>query len=150
NRYNVQLPLRNLFCNLKSAIERGESMKCLLAAVVVCPLLVLGLGSIGGLETLPGEKHLANIRQLTSGGENAEAYFSFDQTKLIFQSTRPPYGCDQIFTMMLDGSNPQLVSTGKGRTTCGYFLPGDSHILFSSTHEGSPDCPPRPDMSRGY
>src|SRR5262249_35073118 len=99
NRYNVQLPLRNLFCNLNSAIERGESMTCLLAAVVVCPLLVLGLGSIGGLETLPGEKHLANIRQLTSGGENAEAYFSFDQTKLIFQSTRPPYGCDQIFTM---------------------------------------------------
>ena len=125
-------------------------MRCLLAVIIIFPLLVLGLASGGSLETLPDEKHLANIRQLTAGGENAEAYFSFDQAKLIFQSTRPPYGCDQIFTMRVDGSDTRLVSTGKGRTTCGYFLPGDSRILFSSTHQGSPDCPPRPDMSRGY
>ena len=127
-------------------------MRCLLAVIIIIifPLLVLDLASSGSLETLPDEKHLANIRQLTAGGENAEAYFSFDQAKLIFQSTRPPYGCDQIFTMRVDGSDIRLVSTGKGRTTCGYFLPGDSRILFSSTHQGSPDCPPRPDMSRGY
>src|SRR5687767_1425391 len=99
---------------------------------------------------LPDEKHLGSIRQLTFGGENAEAYFSFDGKKLIFQSTRPPYQCDQIFTMNLDGANVKLVSTGTGRTTCGYFLPGDQRILFSSTHQGGNDCPPRPDMRRGY
>jgi Tol biopolymer transport system component len=87
---------------------------------------------------------------LTDGGENAEAYFSFDERKLIFQSTRPPYGCDQIFTMNLDGGALQLVSTGRGRTTCGYFLPGDRRIVYASTHGGAPECPPRPDMSRGY
>ena len=125
-------------------------MRSMLAAIVVFPLMVLGLASSGSLETLAGETHLANIRQLTSGGENAEAYFSFDQARLIFQSTRPPYGCDQIFTMTIEGRDTRLVSTGKGRTTCGYFLPGDSRILFSSTHEGGPDCPAKPDMSRGY
>ena len=104
------------------------------------------------LDPVPGEKHLANIRKLTAvpGGENAEAYFSFGEKKLIFQSTRPPYQCDQIFTMNLDGSDLRLVSTGKGRTTCAYFLPGDTRIIYSSTHEGGAECPPRPDMSRGY
>ncbi len=104
------------------------------------------------LQPLPGEKHLANIRQLTSvpGAENAEAYFSFDGRRLIFQSTRPPFQCDQMFTMNIDGSGVRLVSTGKGRTTCGYFLPGDRRILFSSTHEASPGCPPKADMSHGY
>ena len=72
------------------------------------------------------ETHLRNIRQLTFGGENAEAYWSFDETQLIFQSTRPPYKADQIFTMKPDGSDVKLVSTGKGRTTCSYFLPGDT------------------------
>ena len=98
----------------------------------------------------PLEKHLRNIKQLTFGGTNAEAYFSFDETKLIFQSTRPPYECDQIFTMDLDGSNQKLVSTGTGRTTCAYFFPGDARILFGSTHGGGPQCPPRPDKSKGY
>jgi TolB protein len=112
----------------------------------------LGADSEQVLQPLPGEKHLANIRQLTSipGGENAEAYFSFDGKKLIFQSTRPPFQCDQIFTMNLDGTDVRLVSTGKGRTTCGYFLPGDKRVLFSSTHEASRDCPPKADMSHGY
>src|SRR3990172_13072054 len=67
------------------------------------------------------EPHLANIQQLTDGGENAEAYFSLEEDRLIFQSNRPPYACDQIFTMKLDGSDVKHVSTGKGRTTCGYF-----------------------------
>jgi Tol biopolymer transport system component len=98
----------------------------------------------------PSEHHLRNIRQLTFGGTNAEAYFSFDETRLIFQSTRPPYECDQIFVMNVDGSNQTLVSTGKGRTTCGYFLPGDKQILFASTHGGGPNCPPPPDKSKGY
>jgi Tol biopolymer transport system component len=98
----------------------------------------------------PEERHLRNIRQLTFGGENAEAYFSRDDASLSFQSTRPPYSCDQIFTMDPDGSNVRLVSTGKGRTTCSFWFPDRSRVLFSSTHLASPDCPPRPDMSKGY
>jgi Tol biopolymer transport system component len=96
------------------------------------------------------ETHLRSIRQLTFGGENAEAYFSLDGTRLIFQSTREQHKCDQIFTMNADGSNVRLVSTGRGRTTCGYFMPDGSRILYASTHLGSPDCPPEPDRSLGY
>jgi len=98
----------------------------------------------------PKEVHLKNIRQLTSTGDNAEAYFSFDGKKIIFQSTREPYKCDQIFTMNQDGSNVKLVSTGKGRTTCGYFTPDGKRIIYASTHLGSPDCPPPADRSQGY
>jgi len=99
---------------------------------------------------LPQEKHLRNIKQLTFGGENAEAYFSGDGKKLIFQSTREGHECDQIYTMNIDGSDVKLVSTGDGRTTCSYFLPGDKRILYSSTHLGGKQCPPRPDFSQGY
>jgi len=98
----------------------------------------------------PRERHLTNLRQLTDGGENAEAYFSFDGRRLIFQSTRPPHGCDQIFTMDLDGSGVRLLSTGTGRTTCSYYLPDGRRYLYASTHLGSRDCPPNPDMSQGY
>jgi len=96
------------------------------------------------------EVHLRNIRQLTFGGENAEAYFSFDGQKVIFQSTREPYKCDQIFTMNRDGSGVKLISTGKGRTTCGYFTPDGKRVIYASTHLGSPDCPPPADRSEGY
>jgi len=101
-------------------------------------------------EPFEGERHLRNLRQLTFGGENAEAYWSFDEKRLIFQSTRPAYKADQIFTMKADGSDVQLVSTGKGRTTCAYFLPGDKRILYASTHGADDEPPPPPDMSRGY
>lgn len=103
-----------------------------------------------GLQPNPKEKHFRNIRQLTSGGENAEAYLSADGKQIIFQSTREPYKCDQIFTMGVDGSNVKMVSTGKGRTTCGYFTPDGSRIVYASTHLGSPDCPPNPDRAAGY
>src|ERR671918_2996927 len=73
---------------------------------------------------LPNEKHLRNLKQLTFGGENAEAYFSADGKQLIFQSTRDGRGCDQIYTMNVDGSNVKMISTGEGRTTCSYFFPG--------------------------
>jgi len=99
---------------------------------------------------LPQEKHLRNMRQLTFGGQNAEAYFSADGRKLIFQSTRDGRECDQIYTMNIDGSDVRLVSTGNGRTTCAYFFPNGKRILYSSTHLGSKQCPPRPDFSRGY
>ena len=96
------------------------------------------------------EKHLTNIKQLTFGGENAEAYFSADGTRLIFQSTRPGNPCDQIYTMKIDGSDERRVSNGTGRTTCGYYYPGGKTILFASTHAASPECPPKPSYARGY
>jgi Tol biopolymer transport system component len=98
----------------------------------------------------PREVHLGELKMLTDGGENAEAYFSFAGDRLIFQSTREPHACDQIFTMKLDGSDQRLVSAGAGRTTCAYYLPGDEWVLYASTHGGGPDCPPTPDHSRGY
>jgi Tol biopolymer transport system component len=98
----------------------------------------------------PEEKHLKNIRMLTNGGENAEAYLSFDETKIIFQSTRDDLQCDQIFTMNIDGTNQKMISTGMGRTTCSYFLPGDTLILYASTHHYDKNCPPPPDRSKGY
>jgi Tol biopolymer transport system component len=93
---------------------------------------------------------LANLRQLTQGGQNAEAYWSPDGKRLIFQTTRPPYDCDQIFIMNADGTDQHLVSTGKGRTTCGYFLKDNRHIVYASTHAAAEACPPPPDRSKGY
>jgi TolB protein len=119
-------------------------------ALVTCALFFLGASATDDPLRHPDEAHLRNIKQLTFGGTNAEAYFSYDETMLIFQTTRPPYGCDQIFTMRLDGSEQRLVSTGKGRTTCAYFLPGDREILYASTHLFGDDCPPPPDKSKGY
>jgi len=110
-----------------------------------------GATKIVNITHYPQEKHLTNIKQLTFGGDNAEAYWSFDGKKLVFQATNPAWdlSCDQIFTMNIsddlsDGSKPQLISTGLGRTTCSYFLPGDSTIVYSSTHLGSKDCPEVP------
>ena len=97
----------------------------------------------------PEERHLANVRQLTFDGENAEAYFSFDGTRLIFQSTQG-HGCDQIYTINLDGSNRRLVSTGKGRTTCSFFYPDGRSVLYASTHLGGDACPPVPGREQGY
>jgi Tol biopolymer transport system component len=97
------------------------------------------------------EGHLADLRMLTHGGQNAEAYWSPDGRQLIFQSTRPPFECDQIFRMPADGSGaPALVSTGKGRTTCAYFMPDGQRVLYSSTHAAGDACPPAADRSRGY
>ncbi len=101
------------------------------------------------------EVRFANVRQLTFGGQNAEAYFAFDGSKLTFQAsprTDDPEAdvCDQIYTMNLDGSDVQLVSTGQGRTTCSYFYPSGNKILYSSTHHFDEACPADPDFSRGY
>jgi TolB protein len=94
--------------------------------------------------------HLGKIQQLTFGGENAEAYWAPDGKRIIFQSTRDKLECDQIFIMNADGSNQHMVSTGKGRTTCGYFLADNQHILYASTHESGDACPPAADRSKGY
>src|SRR5437870_3644146 len=105
-----------------------------LAAGVVGPLIHTAQSIEEDSLAFPGERHLHNIRQLTFGGQNAEAYFSFDGKKLIFQSTRDGYPVDQIYMMNIDGSNVHRVSTGKGRCTCSYFLKGDRRILYASTH----------------
>jgi len=101
------------------------------------------------------ERHLANIRQLTVGGKNAEAYFSFDGDRLIFQSTKNPASrtvqdCYQMYVMDLDGSHVSRVSTGYGGTTCGYFFPGGRRVLFSSTHMAGLHCPPKPQRGARY
>ena len=92
------------------------------------------------------EKHFNSVRQLTFGGDNAEAYFSFNDKMISFQVTNPQWkvSCDQIYYSSIDNFSPKMVSTGKGRTTCSYFLPGDSLILYASTHETSEECPPKP------
>jgi TolB protein len=99
----------------------------------------------------PAERHLRNLRQLTFGGENAEAYYSFDGKELVFQSTRDGGECDQLYVMRADGSGLRRVSTGGGVVTCGYFFPDGGRIVYSSTHESmGPACPPKPDRSQGY
>jgi TolB protein len=104
---------------------------------------------------LPEERHLHNVRQLTFGGQNAEAYFSADDRQLIFQHQGAGVPCDQIYSIVVaapDGkpAQPKLISTGKGRTTCSYFFPSGDRVLFSSTHVAAAECPPKPDYSKGY
>jgi len=102
----------------------------------------------------PEEKHLQNIRQLTFGGDNAEAYFSFDNQWIIFQKTNPKEGimCDQMFIGKVPAPGekfePRLISPGKGRTTCGTFTKAGKHVIYEMTHLGSEDCPPVPDRTK--
>lgn len=104
----------------------------------------------------PDETHFKNIKQLTFAADNAEAYWSFDNSKVVFQSNNPAWGvqCDQIYVFDIataDMANkiPNLISTGKGRTTCAYFMPGDSTIVYASTHLGDEACPPVPEHVPG-
>ena len=92
------------------------------------------------------EVHLRNVRQLTNGGDNAEAYWSFDNQHLVFQAANDDWDapCDQIFYMPVEGytgERPPLLSTGKGRTTCAYFMPGNKSVLYASTHLADETCP---------
>ncbi len=101
------------------------------------------------------EKYLKNLKQLTFGGDNAEAYFSFDNKLLTMQVTNEAWGtasCDQIFFMPITGTNgqrPPLVSTGKGKTTCSYFMPDNKHILYASTHLAADTCLTAPRIVNG-
>lgn len=105
----------------------------------------------------PEERHFRNLRQLTFGGDNAEAYWSFNSKMVSFQSNNKKWGlsCDQVFYMateenaLSDGKKPPLISTGLGRTTCSFFLPGDKTILYASTHLGGKECPPEPERKPG-
>jgi TolB protein len=122
-------------------------------AVVVTASLVAQQGPPAAPAAPPEtarETHLSNVKQLTFGGENAEAYFSFDGQDLIFQSMREGGQCDQIYAMRIDGTNVRRVSSGEGRTTCSFFTLDKKHVVYASTFLGGKECPPRPDFSRGY
>jgi len=134
------------------------------AGLCVQPVHAVDLGSTSSAP-IGSEHHLKNIRQLTFGRQNAEAYFSFDGTKLIFQSTnnwmkdsfaatlKPAdegLGCYQMYVMDLESNTIRLVSTGTGATTCGYFFPGDRRVLYSSTYASGPNCPPKPKRDGAY
>ena len=133
-------PFRRLPRRLSPTLSLFALLASALAAQAPAPL------------ALPEEKHLRNVRQITPSGENAEAYFSADGRWLIYQSAGEGVPCDQIFIVPAEGtaSDRRRVSNGQGKTTCGYFFPKGNRILYSSTHLGSPECPPRPDYSRGY
>ena len=97
------------------------------------------------------EKNLKNIQKLTFGGDNAEAYFSPDGKMLTMQVNNPKMGmsCDQIY--LLDLQNPpystdklKAISSGKGRTTCSYFMPDGKHIIYASTFASNDACPAPP------
>src|SRR5215213_3109285 len=125
------------------------NMKIPALFLVIFVTLVFSSGVSAQL-TFPGEKHLQNVKQLTFGGENAEAYFSFDGRQLIFQSKRDGRGCAQIYSMNTDGSNVRMVSNGEGRTTCSYFFKDGKKVLYASTFGGKKTCPPDADYSKGY
>lgn len=120
----------------------------LFASFVLIPAVLLPGLALG--QTKPEGPHLSNLKQLTRGGQNAEAYWSPDGSKLIFQSTRDGRDCDQIYIMNADGSDQHMVSTGEGVTTCGYFLPDGEQFVYASTHEAGPSCPAPADRSKGY
>lgn len=101
-------------------------------------------------EAHPEEVQLSNIRQLTFGGQNAEAYFDWEGERLVWQSTQPGFPDEQMFTMNIDGSDRRLVSTGLGRTTCGYFTRDGRYVYFSSTHSKNEGPQRRLDFSQGY
>lgn len=103
----------------------------------------------------PGEKHFKSLRQVTFGGDNAEAYWSFDDNQLVFQSNNEAWGvgCDQMFLMNVGetfkNNQPPMISTGMGRTTCAYFLPDNESFVYASTHLVDKECPEVPLRKNG-
>src|ERR1043165_9447116 len=140
----------------------------ILIAIAVAMLQAAAPRQEKPLLTPEEQKHLRNVRQLTFGGQNAEAYFSADDKWLIFQHAGEGVPCDQEYVMPVDptkayavdppnpheaeGLAPQArrVSAGTGRVTCGYVFPDDRRVLFASTHGDSAECPQPPDFSKGY
>jgi len=140
-RYNPRMP------NTTSRARRGlPTALALTAALAGCG----GAAESPALDHAPeaGEEFFTNVKQITFGGQNAEAYFSPDGKQLIFQRTESDTTCDQQYIINVDGSGLELASSGLGRTTCGFFHSGGERILYSSTYHVDEQCPPSPDFSR--
>jgi Tol biopolymer transport system component len=143
-----------------------KKLLCLLALLSALPALAQSTETLAladeendALEQSPNEKHFKNMQQLTFGGDNAEAYFSFDGKKLTFQSNNPQWGlkCDQIYYLVIDEAlvdnriyQPMPVSNGQGRTTCSYYMPDNKKILYASTYKTAKECPPEPEKTTRY
>ncbi len=148
-------PKENPLYAFQMVTQRIASATCFNIILLLVPCISFAVAQTQTAIPSSAEPHLKNIRQLTTGGKNAEAYFSFDGQTLVFQSTqdpsqKDPRSCYQIYTMDLDGTNKRRVSTGFGGTTCGYFFPGDRRVLFSSTHMRNPQCPPALKRTKHY
>ena len=158
---------RSSFCRLAASARRSAPHPRRLAAsttltprtplllallAIASPAPTAGQARADGPELVKsGEGRFGDIKQLTFEGENAEAYWAFNGSMLIFQSTPAAgEGCDQIYTLDPATGTRELVSTGDGRTTCSYFYPGGDRILYSSTHHFNRACPAPPDFSMGY
>lgn len=128
------------------------SSRSLMAAALLGAAACSGASSVPAVIVPPeeGESRLSDIRQLTFGGENAEAYWSQDGRWITFQSTRDGRTCDEQFVMRADGSDLRRVSDGRGKTTCGWFIPGTDRLFFSSSTAHDAACPAKPDPSKGY
>ena len=130
-----------------------KKLFCLLFIVIVSKAMAQQ-PTVADSTQYAGEKHFKNIQQLTFGGDNAEAYFSFDGKYIIFQKTNPKEGieCDQMYIGKVPKKGRpftyKLVSTGKGRTTCGAFLKNRKHVVYASTHLENEACPPVPDRKK--
>jgi TolB protein len=136
---------------LLTAVACGRPVTVASPSAVALPDMAAPGATATRVEPLDGEQHFGRIWRLTDGGQNAEAYFSADGQRIIFQGRQAgQVECDQIYVMDLNGANRRMVSTGEGRTTCGFFFPTGDRILFSSTHHVDRTCPPPPDRSRGY
>jgi Tol biopolymer transport system component len=145
---------------LNSTILRNSMRAWRVAAATVASSMLLGACQANDTDSAgtpavaraaeAGEVFFTNLRQLTFGGQNAEAYFSPDGTQLIFQRTDSDTTCDQQYVMNVDGSGMRMVSNGLGRTTCGFFYEAGARIIYSSTFHADEQCPPEPDLSRGY
>lgn len=140
----------NLLNSARQTFTKPRLMLLVVSMGTACSTLSQRSALQSGALLYPGEKHLKNIQQLTQGGTNAEAYWSFDGKWLSFQAKGggipglkgPKPECDQIYKIRPNGTEAQLLSTGKGRTTCAFYLPDNRRILFSSTHETDSSCPP--------
>jgi len=125
-------------------------MRFLYSALILLSVCATGVLAQVGPISIEKERHFKNVKQLTFGGENAEAYFSSNGKQLIFQSKRDGHGCDRIYSMNIDGSATKQLSNGEGRTTCAYYFKGGKRIIYASPHSGGRDCQPEPDRSNGY
>jgi len=135
-------------------MKNSASAKGMLTLFFLGVALVVKAQEPAGL-VYPDEKHFSKMQQLTFGGDNAEAYYGFDNEHITFQHRNLSEGlmCDQIFYGAIPKSvktkfESKLVSTGKGRTTCAYLMPDHKHFLYASTHLGADTCPPEPDRSK--